>query len=153
MKTGSNRQRQHGFRQGAKLWMIFLCGMLILTGCGAPEAQPPTMGQNPPVGTSPPLTGQNVLLISPREVSPGGAIKIRGVGFRPEETITVVIHVNADSYLYGAQALENGEYQQEIVLLETLPTGISVKIEAMGDESGHTLIGDIQIMASLHGGS
>lgn len=152
MKTGSNGQRRHRSHQGAKLWIVLFCGILVLHGCGAPDVQPPAVGLNP-VTDSPPLAAQNALLISPREAVPGDAIKIRGVGFYPEETITVVLRVNAESYLYGAQALENGEYQQEIVLLETLPMGTLVKIEAMGDESGHTLIGDIQIMASLHGGS
>ncbi|MDX9956606.1 MAG: hypothetical protein RBT75_21085 [Anaerolineae bacterium] len=91
-----------------------------------------------------PDQGESTLHIIPAVVHPGELISIRGSGFQPEETIMVVIQAPAQSYLYGAQALKNGEYVQEIVLLDTLPTGVAITIEALGQDSGRYLSGAIE---------
>jgi len=137
-------------------WIISLIG-LALSGC-APDQTPPTTVAAVPMSAevTPPPTGEaappmspmsamSALLIAPAVARPGETISIHGDGFQPEEPIMVVVRIAEASYLYGAQATENGDYAQEIVLLDTLPLGSSVIIEARGHESGWQLQGVVQI--------
>jgi len=131
---------------------IGLIGLFLLSNCAVlpqsdiifvPSATSAMLAEVVPFASAPPQ-GDLALHITPATVQPGDVISIHGSGFQPEEVIMVVIHAAEESYLYGAQALQNGEYVQEIVLLETLPTGIAVTIEAEGQDSGRQLNGEIQ---------
>jgi len=131
---------------------IGLVGLFLLSNCAVlpqsetlfvPSATSAMLVEVVPSASTPPQ-GDFALHITPATVRPGEVISIHGSGFQPEEVIMVVIHAAEESYLYGAQALQNGEYMQEIVLLETLPTGIAVTIEAEGQDSGRQLNGEIQ---------
>lgn len=131
---------------------IGLIGLFLLSNCAVlpqhetifvPSATSAMLIEVVPLAATPPQGG-SALHITPATVQPGAVISIHGSGFQPEEVIMVVIRAAEESYLYGAQALQNGEYVQEIVLLETLPTGIAVTIEAEGQDSGRQLNGEIQ---------
>lgn len=126
------------------LRLLLLCCMVSLSSCATPVSPPPP-SESTLTPTTPTTIAQNMLFISPTEARPGSIVKIHGSGYYPEETITITVQVGSESYLYGAQALENGEYLQEIMLLENLPAGVAVRIEARGDNSGRTLTGKIQI--------
>ncbi|MBN1922987.1 MAG: hypothetical protein JW892_17195 [Anaerolineae bacterium] len=131
--------------------------MLLLGGCTlspCPEATttPMVAAVLPDAGvTSGPesVSGEAGLDIAPTTVSPGDRISIHGSGFQPEEAIMVVVQAPAQSYLYGSQALQNGEYVQEIVLLETLPVGTVITIEATGQDSGRQLNGAIETINTM----
>lgn len=146
-------------------WIIGLIG-LALSGC-APDQTPPTAVAAVPLGaevTPTPaekatpsmsamsaMSAMSSLLITPAVAKPGETISIHGDGFQPEEPIMVVVRIAEASYLYGAQATENGDYAQEIMLFDTLPLGSSVIIEARGHESGWQLQGVMQIAAQPSG--
>lgn len=137
-----------------RLWALSLLCMLALSGC-----TPAGVGTTAPAADYAPTRLANdtsqpgiALMITPTAAQPGEAIQIRGSGFQSEEAITIVVYAEAHAYLYGAQAQKNGEYLQEIILLETLPTGIAIKIEATGSDSGHQLTGGIQITTPARGG-
>jgi len=100
---------------------------------------------------TPSMSAMLSLLITPAVAKPGETISIHGDGFQPEEPIMVVVRIAEASYLYGAQATENGDYAQEIMLFDTLPLGSSVIIEARGHESGWQLQGVMQITAQPSG--
>lgn len=149
------KENPHSLYQNSPCKILQLLGLfsvLLLGGCATssyPESTPTSMV---PVILSPELVasspqpdqGESTLHIIPATAHPGELISIRGSGFQPEETIMVVIQAPAQSYLYGAQALKNGEYVQEIVLLDTLPTGVAITIEALGQDSGRYLNGAIE---------
>jgi len=134
-------------------WIIGLIG-LALSGC-APDQALPTAVAAVPLSTevtstpaekaTPSMSVMSSLHITPAVAKPGETISIHGDGFQPEEPIMVVLRIAEASYLYGAQATENGEYAQEIMLFNTLPLGSSVVIEARGHESGWQLQGVMQI--------
>lgn len=143
-------------------WIIGLIG-LALSGC-APDQTPPTAVAAVPLGvevTPTPaekatpsmsaMSAMSSLLITPAVAKPGETISIHGDGFQPEEPIMVVVRIAEVSYLYGAQATENGDYAQEIMLFDTLPLGSSIVIEARGHESGWQLQGVMQITAQPSG--
>ncbi len=134
-------------------WIIGLIG-LALSGCAPDQPLPTTVAavpmsaevtSTPAEKATPSMSVMSSLLITPPVAKPGETISIHGDGFQPEEPIMVVLRIAEAAYLYGAQATENGEYAQEIMLFDTLPLGSSVVIEARGHESGWQLQGVMQI--------